>query len=63
MTYDDDRELATVLHGCKAKVVLSGYASPLYQELYGDWRIVDCKMANHAAGGSSKRRMVERVWK
>jgi len=62
MTDDDHRELATVLHECKAKVMLSGYASPLYQELYGDWRIVDFEMANHAAGGSSKRRMVERIW-
>jgi DNA adenine methylase len=62
MTDDDHRELATVLHQCKAKVLLSGYASPLYRELYGDWRTVDFEMANHAAGGSSKRRMIERIW-
>jgi DNA adenine methylase len=62
MTDDDHRELASVLHQCKAKVVLSGYASLLYQELYRDWRIVDCEVANHAAGGGSKRRMIERIW-
>lgn len=62
MTDDDHRELASILHECKAKVVLSGYASPLYQELYRDWQTVDFEMANHAAGGSSKRRMVERIW-
>ena len=47
---------------CKAKVVLSRYASPLYQELYGEWQLVDFEMANHAAGVSSKRRVVERIW-
>lgn len=62
MTDDDHQELATVLHECKAKVVLSGYVSPLYQELYRDWRIVDFEMANHAAGGSFKRKMIERIW-
>ncbi|PVA22671.1 DNA methyltransferase [Mycobacteroides abscessus] len=31
------RELAEVLRGCRATVVLSGYHSPLYDALYGDW--------------------------
>jgi DNA adenine methylase len=36
---DDDqhRELATVLWDCSAPVVLSGYDSPLYTELYEGW--------------------------
>lgn len=34
---DDHRELAGALEGCRAAVVLSGYDSPLYAELYGDW--------------------------
>lgn len=33
----DHRALADALHRCKAKVMLSGYPSPLYDELYGDW--------------------------
>lgn len=37
MTDDDHRQLAVVLHGCKGAVVLSGYESPLYDEMYGDW--------------------------
>lgn len=37
MTDDDHRELATVLHGARGMVVLSGYPSELYQSLYGDW--------------------------
>lgn len=31
------RELAEVLRGCRATVVLSGYHSPLYDSLYADW--------------------------
>jgi DNA adenine methylase len=33
----EHRELAAVLKRCRAAVVLSGYASPLYGELYGGW--------------------------
>ena len=38
---DAHRELAAVLHKCKGMVVLSGYPSALYDELYGDWRRVE----------------------
>lgn len=36
---DDDqhRELAEVLHSCRGAVVLSGYPSALYDDLYQDW--------------------------
>jgi DNA adenine methylase len=33
------RSLAVALHRARGSVVLSGYASSLYQELYGDWQI------------------------
>lgn len=35
MSDDDHRDLAAVLHGLQGKVVLSGYPSDLYTELYG----------------------------
>ncbi|MER5694890.1 DNA adenine methylase [Streptomyces mirabilis] len=34
----EHRELADALADCKAAVVLSGYPSPLYDELYAGWR-------------------------
>src|SRR5690348_13519029 len=37
MSDADHRGLGKTLNRCKAKVVLSGYPSPLYNELYGDW--------------------------
>jgi DNA adenine methylase len=38
MTSDDEhRELADALHNVKAPVVLSGYPSELYEQLYAGW--------------------------
>jgi DNA adenine methylase len=62
MTDDDHRELADVLHACQGQVVLSGYPSPLYDELYAGWRRVEFDIANHAAGGKVKERKRETLW-
>jgi len=37
MTDDDHRRLAELIHGLKGMVLLSGYESDLYSELYSDW--------------------------
>ena len=37
MTDDDHRELAVLLHQCKSYVVISGYHSELYAELFDGW--------------------------
>lgn len=37
MTDDDHRELAEALRSLEGPVILSGYASDLYSELFGDW--------------------------
>lgn len=34
---DEHRALAAALADCRASAVLSGYHSPLYDELYADW--------------------------
>ncbi len=62
MSDDDHRELTHVLRDCQSKVVLSGYRSDLYDELYGDWNRVEFDMANHAAGGKRKVRQTECLW-
>jgi DNA adenine methylase len=36
-TEDEHRELAEALRSCAAAVILSGYDSPLYAELYDGW--------------------------
>lgn len=62
MMDDDHRQLATLLGKCKAAVVLSGYDSPLYGELYSGWQKVTKTIANHAAGGVQKARETECLW-
>jgi DNA adenine methylase len=62
MTEKDHSALAAALNSCKAKVVLSGYPSPLYDALYRGWRTVTFDIANHAAGGRAKARKQETLW-
>jgi DNA adenine methylase len=62
MSEAEHRELAAVLKQCQGRVVLSGYPSDLYAELYQGWRTVEFDMPNHAAGGRSKARKRETIW-
>jgi DNA adenine methylase len=62
MTEADHRELLEALKGCKGKVLLSGYASALYDRELVGWARHPFDIANHAAGGEEKRRMTEVVW-
>jgi DNA adenine methylase len=64
MEMDDKqhRDLAALLGKCKAKVIVSGYPSKLYNEIYADWHRVGFDIANHAAGGRSKTRATECLW-
>lgn len=64
MTADDHRSLLGAITGIKGKFLLSGYASEMYAgyaEAVG-WHRTDFDLPNNAAGGNSKRRMVECVW-
>ena len=58
----DHRQLAQVLVACQGKVVLSGYPSPLYQELFRSWRSVGFDVPSHAASGVTKSRRHETLW-
>lgn len=48
MSDDQHRELAAVLHSVQGLVAVSGYRSPLMDELYGDWYPIEApiKMAH-----------------
>jgi DNA adenine methylase len=60
----EHRDLAAALHNTKATVLLSGYASPLYDELFADWHRLDVAMhrpsGNHTAHRA--RHAVEVLW-
>lgn len=60
MSDDDHRELAEALLACKASVVLSGYPSPLYDELYAGWHRRDFHTSTGQGGTWANR--VEVLW-
>jgi DNA adenine methylase len=62
MTEADHRELLGVLRRCQAKILLSGYASRLYDEALADWSRHTFDLPNNAASGKKKERETEVVW-
>lgn len=64
MTAEQHAELLTALADVEGRFLLSGYRSQLYDgfALGCGWSRHDFEIANHAAGGDSKRRMTECVW-
>lgn len=57
---DDHRDLAAALQRCRATVVLSGYHSPLYDELYADWHRIEMSSGTGQAGAYEAR--TEVLW-
>lgn len=62
MSEGDHRDLLELLPRLRGKVMLSGYRSALYDEALSGWTRHEFPMPNHAAGGQTKRRMIECVW-
>jgi DNA adenine methylase len=61
---DHERLLANIVKS-QSKIILSGYASALYQEHLGDWRRYDLDVAAHAAyhaGRTERSRRTECLW-
>lgn len=55
-TEEQHRDLAAALHAARSAVVLSGYGSPLYQDLYAGWDRVELSAwtGNGIRNGASK---------
>ena len=51
-------KLAAALHDCTASVVLSGYASPLYEELFSDWFRLELKAPTALSGRKSENEII-----
>lgn len=62
MTVEQHVEFLCVCNQLKGKVLVSGYRCDLYDTQLADWTRHDFELPNNAAGGESKRRMVECVW-
>ena len=56
--------LAEAARATPATVILSGYPSPLYDRLYGDWWHVDIPVKAHSSNAVTAERgdRIERVW-
>lgn len=51
-------KLADALRECKASVVLSGYASPLYEELYPGWHRMELKAPTALSGRAAENEVL-----
>lgn len=51
---DDHRRLAEAAHACTATVLLSGYSSPLYGELYADWHHIEWDVTRPSSNRSGR---------
>ena len=61
MDNEQHRELAELLNSAKGKVIVSGYPSELYNELYKGWEQVD-KSGQVDRGKRGGRERIERLW-
>jgi DNA adenine methylase len=63
MSDDDHREFLDAAKRLRhAKILISGYRCPLYDEALRTWHRHEFDIANHAASGKTKRRMCEVLW-
>lgn len=57
---DEHRELAAALRECRASVVLSGYSSPLYDELFDGWHTT--RINTTTGQGGARQERTEVLW-
>jgi DNA adenine methylase len=64
MSDQQHQQLLSTLSGIKGKFLLSGYRNSLYDDfaVRHGWQGINFDLPNNAAGGGSKRRMIETVW-
>lgn len=64
MTEEDHVRLSQSLNRTAATVILSGYASDLYDELYPGWATLDFPVTCHSSNATTNTRdaRVERLW-
>lgn len=62
MSEEGHHNLLTLIRRCKGKVMLSGYANAMYDDLLEGWTRHTFDLPNNSAGGDSKRRMTEVLW-
>ena len=62
MNFEQHEELLDAITGLQGMVMISGYASELYDSRLSSWTRHEFDLPNNAGGGKTKRRMTEVVW-
>ena len=62
MADDVHLELLRLIVDVEGLVFISGYRNELYDAALANWHCYEFEQPNNAAGGDTKRRMVECVW-
>jgi DNA adenine methylase len=62
MTIEQHEELLDAITGLQGMVMISSYASELYDSRLSGWSREEFDLPNNAGSGQHKRRMVEVVW-
>jgi|688.fasta_scaffold601012_1 DNA adenine methylase len=60
MTADDHAQLLDAIHGMRGKAMVSGYASPLYEQRLAGWRREELQTKAHMANSGQQR--TEVIW-
>jgi len=62
MSEDDHRELGEVLNACKGTVIISGYPSDVYDEIFKGWKVIEKGIVNHSSQQKIKQIKTECIW-
>ncbi len=62
MTVDDHVNMLNLIKNARGRVIISGYASPLYRTHLKEWKCKKRDIANHSGQGKNKERRVECLW-
>ena len=62
LTVEDHINMLHLANNARGKVIISGYASPLYNRNLKEWTCQKKNVANHSSQSKSKERRVECVW-
>jgi len=62
MSVEDHINMLHLANNARGKVLISGYASPLYNRNLKDWTCKKKNVANHSSQSKKKERRVECIW-
>jgi len=63
MSVDDHIAMLNFAKSARAKILISGYASPLYNRHLSEWKCIRKDMPNHSSQSKKKDRRIEYLWR